>query len=551
MPTLEVSRKDLEGLTGIKIRGRAELEELLMYAKAELEGTEGDTVKIDEKDTNRPDLWSVEGIAREIKAKKGKSRGLPHYRTGRSGLTVRIEKSVKGVRPFTAGAVVRGVNITDELLKQLIQLQEKVDGTHGRKRKEAATGIYDYSRIKGDIRYYGAKPGEKKFIPLDFRAEMDLDEIIEMHPKGREYGHLLKGKKRYPVFEDSQGNVLSMPPIINSAHSGKVTKGKKDLFVEVSGFNRETISTSLKVMVMALADRGGKIETVTIVEPDGKRYVTPSFGTRKLSFSTGLVNSLSGLGLPAKQIALLVEKSGMKAVVKGNKITAEYPDYRIDIMHPVDIVEDIIIGYGYNRIEPLPISLHVYGGEQEHEKRKAALAEVCTGIGLQEVITFTLTSKEKQAGKVLLSPDGIVEIRNPISLNWALLRRNIFPELLEFLAKNKDAEYPQKIFDIGSTLRITNTGETGVEEKDRLCIVLSGRSADFTTIKSVLESISSNTGTAYEIRESSEPFLEEGKAADIYINGKKAGFMGEINRKVMLNFTLKMPVAVLETDILP
>jgi len=316
MPTIDMSKKDLEGLVGKKF-SQKELEDALLYVKGEIDAQDGDNLKVDVKETNRPDVWSTEGISRELRARMGMEKGIPEYKVAKGKLKVRIEKSVKGVRPLTVGAVVKGIRITEPLLIQMIQLQEKIHTTYGRKRKEAAMGVYDFDKVRGDIRYYGAKPREKKFIPLEYRAEMGLDEILESHPKGREFGHLLKGKDVYPIFEDSEGNVLSMPPIINSNYSGKVTQSAKNLFIEVSGFNMHTISTALNVMVMALADRGGKIESATIIDADGKKFTTPAFGTKRMQVDISYLKKISGLNLSEREITALLQKARFEVKRKG------------------------------------------------------------------------------------------------------------------------------------------------------------------------------------------------------------------------------------------
>ena len=79
MPTIEVSLKDLNSLVGRHISLNQLKEEDVLYAKGEVEESSGDTVKIDIKDTNRPDLWSAEGVAREIRARY--KPGLPLYKT--------------------------------------------------------------------------------------------------------------------------------------------------------------------------------------------------------------------------------------------------------------------------------------------------------------------------------------------------------------------------------------------------------------------------------------------------------------------------------------
>jgi len=240
MPTVELSKKDLEGLVGKKFSAH-QLEEALLFVKGEVDKIEGDRVWVDVKDTNRPDLWGVEGIAQEIRARIGKEKGNPKLKTTSSNVKIIVDPATKSVRPAVAGAIVNNVKVTEELLVSLISLQEKITNTFGRKRKEAAIGIYELNNITPPIYYKAVSPKKIKFVPLDFKVEMNLEEILAQHPKGKEFGHLIKDSKKFPLWIDSKKNVLSLPPIINSENTGKVTKKTKNLFVEVSGMEQKTV----------------------------------------------------------------------------------------------------------------------------------------------------------------------------------------------------------------------------------------------------------------------------------------------------------------------
>ena len=341
-----------------------------------------------------------------------------------------------------------------------------------------------------------------------------------------------------------------MPPLINSETTGKVTEKTKNIFLEVTGFNWETVNIALKVMCMAFADRGAAIEAVKVVFPKGAVYPkqpieTPHFGTRKMKLDVDYVNRISGLAFNAKQVVGLLERSGMNAKVLGKKVEVEYPDYRQDILHPVDIVEDIIIGYGYDNIKPAKLEMNVVGEELKERVFVDKVRDVCTGIGLQEVLTFNLTSLEKQSSRVLMKDEELVEIANPVSSNWAVMRKRLMPELLEFLAKNRHSEYPQKIFEIGTVLEIDAKQETGTRQKTNLCVAITDHKVNFTQIKSVLEAVLSNMGIKYSLGESKSPFLEKGKGAEIKIGGGN-GFIGELNSKTLGNFGLDKKTVVME-----
>ncbi|MDO8625019.1 MAG: phenylalanine--tRNA ligase beta subunit-related protein, partial [Candidatus Diapherotrites archaeon] len=233
MPSLEISKKDLESLVGKKFKSEEELEEALAFAKTELDSLEGDQIKCSPSDSNRPDLYSAEGIARELKAKLGIQKGIPHYQVVKGTQRAIVEKTVEKVRPIFLGAIVRNVQVTENLLIQMIQLQEKITQTFGRRRKEVAVGMYDYDQMKFPVYYRAVKDNEIEFVPLEYQVKMRPSEILLEHPKGKEFGHLLAGTDRYPILIDSAGVVASMPPIINSQATGKVTEKTRNLFAEV------------------------------------------------------------------------------------------------------------------------------------------------------------------------------------------------------------------------------------------------------------------------------------------------------------------------------
>jgi phenylalanyl-tRNA synthetase beta chain len=553
MPSIEVSYKDLCELVGKRL-SIEKLKEAVEYAKCEIEAVDGDLIKIEVKDTNRPDLWSAEGIAREIKSRITRERGCPKYKVRKSKVVVEVDKKNAKVRPLTVCAVVRNLKLSEAALSQLIQLQEKVCGTFGRDRKEVALGVYDLDRIKPPIRFTTVKPDEIKFVPLDFEEELTPREILEKHPKGKEFGHLLAGFKEYPIFIDSANEVLSIPPIINSNYSGKVTTETRNVFIECSGFKFNFLIPALNVIVAALADRGGEIESVKIIYPKiiyPKQVIyTPNLSPKKAEVSIDYINKISGLKLSAKEICELLRKARYDVVkLKGDKIEVLYPAYRQDIMHPRDIVEDVIISYGYSEIEPIVPKLPTIGKIDGKEIISNKVAEIMVGLGFQEILSYTLTSKENLFEKMNLAPSEVVEIENPVSSRWSVFRNWLLPSLLEFLSHNKHVEYPQKIFEIGKVVLIDEKAETRTRDVLKLACCISDAKVSYEEISSVLDAFLSSVGVEYRLRATKHPSFIEGRVAEILINGKSVGIIGEVSPKVLENWNLDMPVVGFEIEV--
>jgi phenylalanyl-tRNA synthetase beta chain len=546
LPTIEVSYSDLCSLIGQKI-SIEELKQYMNFAKAGIEAAEGDLLKIEVKDTNRPDLWSTEGIARELKGRLTNERGLPKYKIEKSDVVVEVNRKVSKVRPLTVCAVAKNLKMNEAMLSQLIQLQEKVAGTFGRGRKEVAIGVYDLSRIKPPIKYTTAKL-DKKFVPLDFEEEMSIKEILEKHPKGKEFGHLVKGLKEIPIFIDSTGEVLSIPPIINSNYTGKVTEDTKEVFIECSGFDFKFLVPALNVLAAALIDRGAKVESVKVIYPN-KSMHTPDLTPKKASVEVDLVNKVSGLKLPIKEIIKLLEQARYEPKLKGKKIEVLYPAYRQDIMHAVDVVEDVIISYGYNKIEPESIRYKTKGEINKLEIFTEGVIEKVAGLGFQEIISYTLTNKEHLFKKMNVKEEKVVEIENPVSMNWNVFRNWLLPSLMEFYSNNQHVAYPQKIFEVGDVVLIDEKQETRTRDVKKLTAAIADSKVAYDDIAAVLDAFLSSLKIKYKLRKNRYESFIEGRSAEILVNNKPIGFIGELHPTVLKNWKMEMPVAAFEIDL--
>jgi len=546
MPTIEVSHKDLCQLIGKKL-AIEELKDVILYAKGEVDEVSGDLLKIDEKDSNRPDLWSAEGIAREIKGRLN-PKGCPKYEVKKSDVVVKVNRKNKTVRPYTVCAVVKNLKINLDVLSQIIQLQEKIHTTFGSNRKEIAMGIYDYDRIKPPIRFTTFKPEGIKFAPLDFEEKMTLKEILEKHPKGKEFAHLLTQCKEYPIFIDANDEVLSMPPIINSNYSGKITEKTRNAFIECSGFNLKFLIPALNVVVAALADRKAEIQSVKVVYPN-KTIVTPDLTPKKASIDVDYVNKVSGLNLSGKEICKLLQQANYDSELKSKKIDLLYPAYRQDIMHPRDVVEDVIISYGYNKIEPVVPKLKTESGIAEKEIFSNKVSELMTSLGFQEILSYSLANKEHLFNRMNLKEEQVVEIENPVSLNWNVFRTWLLPSLMEFFSNNQHVTYPQKIFEIGDVVLIDEKQETGTLDVRKLSAAVSDSRIGYEDIAPILDAFLSSMKVNYKLKRCKHASFIEGRVADVVAGGKIIGFIGEIHPAVLKNWHLEMPVAAFEIDI--
>ena len=485
---------------------------------------------------NRPDLLSYHGFKRAFLAFLGKKVGLIEYKINKpeKNYLVTVDPSVNDVRPYVACAIVKGLKFDDYKIKEIVDMQEKLHLTIGRKRKKVAIGIYPLEKIKLPITFKALEPDKIKFIPLESDREMSGLQILQKHPKGREYASLLAGKSKFPIFIDADNQILSMPPIINSQNTGKVTEETTDIFIECSGFDFEVLNKCLNIVVTNLAEMGGKIFEMEI-HHKGKK-VTPNLSAEKMKLSIENVNSLLGLKLNEKEVKKLLEEMGYNY----NKGTAEIPPWRLDVLHEVDLIEDIAIAYGYEKFIPEIPDVTTVGKEDPKETLKEKIAGILAGLNMLELSNYHLTSKKDQFKKMLIPEEKFIEVEES-KTEYTMLRKDLTHYLLKILSENVDAEYPQKIFEIG---RVFNP-----EEKENLALAIAP--ANFTEVRQILEYLSKMMNIKLDISESDKipNHFIEGRTIAINLDGKTIGFLGEIHPKILKNWKIKMPVALFEINL--
>jgi phenylalanyl-tRNA synthetase beta chain len=542
MPVITVDINDFCKLVGKDIPMK-EIEEKLPMLGVGWEGIEKNEFSV-EVNPNRPDMLSVEGLARAFSSFMDIKTGLRTYKAEKSIYMVKVDSATKPIRPYIVSAIVTGVEMTDEFIKSLMQIQEKLHITHCRKRRKAAIGIHDLDKVKFPV-VYTAKDPSYKFIPLGEEKEMTLDNILRHTSKGKDYGWVLKGMDKYPILIDADNKVMAMPPIINSIHT-MVEEKTKNLFIDITGTDDKTINEVLNVVVTSLAERGGKIQLVKVKYPD-REIQTPKLDTKAMSLEPNYVNKLLGLKLTNSEMIKYLQRMGFDAVEVGKNLQVIIPCYRTDIMHAIDLVEDIAIAYGYDRFVPEIPNISTIGEENPLEAFSTKLRTLLVGYGLQEVITFMLTNKENLYKKMLMEEKDVIETANPKTEEYSIVRNWLLPSLMEVLWRNRHREYPQNIFEVGDVIELNPSSDTGSKTMRRLGIVLCHSKANFSEMKSVVENILKNLEIKnYKMEESTLPCFIPGRAAKIVINEKNLGRFGEINPEVISNWELEMPAAACE-----
>ncbi len=497
---------------------------------------------------NRPDLLSYHGFKRSFLAFLEKKTGLKEYKLNKpeKDFVVNIDSSVKEVRPYTVCAIVKGLKFDDDKIKELIDIQEKLHFTIGRRRKKLAIGIYPLEKIKLPITFKALEPDKIKFIPLEMDREMTGLQILQKHPTGREYAHLLAGKARFPIFIDAEEKILSMPPIINSHLTGKVTNDTKEVFIECSGFDLNALNKCLNIITTNLSEMGGEIFQMEIREHKNKK-ITPNFTPDKMKISIENANSLLGVNLKEKDIEKFLTKMGYNY----KKGVVEVAPWRTDVLHEVDLIEDIAIAYGYENFIPEIPKITSIGKEDKEWIVKRKIAEILTGLNILEVSNYHLTSKNDQFKKMSLPEEKFIEVEES-KTDYTILRKDLTHYLLKILSENVDSEYPQRIFESGKIFRgLGRQDEIGSDLAETENLALAIAPANFTEVRQILEYLFRMLNLEIKISEPEKApgYLIEGRVAEVKLDGKPIGFLGEVHPRILRNWKIKMPVSIFEINL--
>ncbi len=437
-------------------------------------------------------------------------------------------------------------------MKSWINLQEKLDQTYGRKRKRASIGFYQADLIQSPLSYTVANPDIITFAPLGSEKKQSLREIMETHPKGSEYGEIISQFDAWPILVDGADNVLSLPPVINSNDLGRITTETRNILVEVTGTNKETVHNTLKIVVSSLAERGGRIYSCLETYPYGspRKLISPDLTPTAASLRLSYINKLLGTSLSLKDASRSCERAGYRfRRTAGDTILLEIPCYRTDIMHSVDIIEDIAIAMELNELKPEWPQIWTVGNVSKETDEIEKSAEIMIGLGFQEVLTYALTSPRMISDNMHLNETNLVELLNPRMTTHTTLRSWLLPSLLEVLSHNTHVDYPQKIFEIGPSIKRGESQVQPIQEIRKLAAVTIHASAGFTEIRSSLDALSESVGRTLQIKSTEHPSFLSGRCGAIISDEKEIGVIGEISPLVLKSWGLNLPAAAFEVEI--
>ncbi|WP_292886106.1 phenylalanine--tRNA ligase subunit beta [Methanobrevibacter sp. UBA212] len=550
MPVITFKYQDLKDL-GIDME-KDELIDTLPMMSSDIEDFDDEEIKV-EFFPNRPDNLSVEGVARSFKGFIGQEIGFPDYKVEESGEYVTVDKDVAAIRPFIGFAKIDNVDFTGDKLKYCMDFQENLHWVIGRDRKKVAIGIHNADVVEGPFKYIATPKDANAFVPLEKDTEMTPNEILTEHDKGKDYAHLIEDFDKYPLILDKDDNVLSMPPIIN----GELTKLKEEthnIIVDVTGTDERAVNQALNIICSSFAEVGGQIKSMEVRYED-KTIKTPDLTPQEMNVHVDTANELiGGTDLTAQDIHDLLLKARFDAeIIDDNEVKAIIPAYRVDILHEVDIVENIAVQYHINDVVAELPDINTVAYENNWFKAESTIREVMIGLGFQEVMSLMLTSEEAHYKNMNQEEKPHVQVARPITIDRTMIRTSLINSLMEFLEDNKHEDLPQKIFEIGDVLYLDESTENKTVASKKLAGVICHSSANFTEIKSVVTSVLANLGYSMEISDSENKTFIPGRVADVTGMAEKGsvkGFFGEVSPEVITNFTLEYPVIAFEIEFL-
>ncbi|MFX1298005.1 MAG: phenylalanine--tRNA ligase subunit beta [Promethearchaeota archaeon] len=534
-----------------------ELIDTLFLLKVELEelNEEEDLIEF-EITPDRVDLLSIKNLLKLVQKYYGWERKEPNFTVHDSDYQINVKPSIIPIRPYIAGAVIKNITITEDDLIEMINLQEALHASLARNRVKASIGLYVYDLLRFPLIYDAKSPEEISFVPLSVGDQrfnvMTANMILDMHPTGIKYRHILEGLNKYPIFYDSAKNVLSMPPIINSNDLGAIIPNAdtpQNLFIEVTGTKKDIMLKTLKLIVIDALERGGEVYQVQINYPDSSEKPL-DLSPQPKTLNVKSLHSYLGEPISNKEIEDYLVRMGYTDIsIQGDTFSLKAPTNRLDLLHEVDIIEDVIICYGYNNIKPELPEMLTRASTLPYTYLINQIREFLAGLGYTEVMNYLLTDREILS--TLMNKDALGHYRllNSKLAQYSDLRPELLPILVSYLSKNLKNPYPQKIFEIGEVINPDEKAYNRNCQLINLAAATIGEGVNLNKIKSELDILFRLLQKDVKYKAISHPSYIEGRVFSIMIENKRIGIFGEISPQVILNFKLKQPIVALEIQL--
>lgn len=535
---------------------------------------EDDTIYKIDIPANRYDLLCMEGISRALNVFRGVEPS-PVFRMIEPVNGAPRQKMIQKpetmlVRPFVVCAVLRGVKFDKARYDSFIDLQDKLHQNICRRRTLVAIGTHDLNTVKGPFTYEAHPPEDIKFTPLKQTREFNAAELMEHYKsdqKLKHFLHIIDGSVVFPVIYDAERTVLSLPPIINGAHSA-ISLDTTDVFIECTATDLNKAKIVLNTVVTMFSEYSANkfaVEPVDVVSSSGDERAYPDFMTRFVDVDPDYVRKRIGVtaaDIDTKAMAALLCRMQLPTKIDGDVLRVEVPPTRSDILHPCDVAEDVAIAYGYNNInkEKAGPNVVTVGAQQPLNNFSDLVRQEMASQGFSEVLTWILCSHDDNFANVNREDDGNAAaiVANPSSLDVQVARSSLLQGVLKAMGANKDAPVPAKLFEVGDVVLLDESKDVGARNSRRLLVLYSNTTSGFEVAHGALDRVMQITGAAkdgdagYTLDTSlNEATYFPGRQAGIVRDGKRIGVMGVVHPTVLGKFDIVNPCSVLELDLEP
>ncbi|KAI0454060.1 phenylalanyl-tRNA synthetase [Xylaria acuta] len=573
MPTISVNKEEFFEALGQRFTGD-EFQALCFDYGIELdEDTEDDPARPPEEKpelkievpANRSDLLCFEGLARSLNIFRGKEP-TPTYRVldvpEDRMQYIAVAKETADVRPFIAGAILRGVKFTQASYDSFMGLQDKLHQNLARQRALVAIGTHDLDTIQGPFTYEARQPENIRFRPLNQQKDMDGNELMTQLENDRHlsrYLHIIRDAPRYPVIYDSKEVVCSLPPIINGDHS-KITLTTTNIFIELTATDRTKLEIICNAMVTMFAQYCSEpftVEPVLIKEADGTKRVTPNLTPVRMEVEVDYINGCCGLNLSPAAICQLLEKMAYTSRPLGSRIEVFIPPTRPDVLHACDVMEDVAVAYGFNKLpRSLSNNFATVGKPLPMNKLSDIVRLECAMAGWLEVMPLILCSHDENFAWLNRQDDGTtaVKLANPKTVEYQVVRTSLLPGLLKTVRDNKSVRLPLKIFETSDIVLKDDSLERRARNERRWAVAYCGKTSGFEVVHGLLDRILLMLRVKdYFIQEISDSTFFPGRAAGVYLgkvgDSRRIGEIGVLHPEVLEKFEIRHPVSVLELNL--
>lgn len=432
-------------------------------------------------------------------------------------------------------------------------------------------GTHDLDKIKGPIKYVAKPPKDIVFQALKQKDSMnavDLFNVFRTDNKMKKFLPIIEDFDKYPVFYDANGQVLSLPPIINS-EATKITMDTKNVFVEITGTDPMKCKTCLAIIAAQFSEHCAgewrdKVEQVKIIYEGetGADEITPSMEYLNFDIELEYINRILGVQIDAAKVRQCAEKMGLSlsdTSSDGQVVKIEVPPTRSDILHKCDLIEDVGIGYGFNNIARVFPENNTVGTYQPDNKFTDSLRAELAQAGYVEQLTFSLVSFKDNYDNMRrrVDPTECVVLTNPKTVEFEIVRTSLLPCLLKMATHTKKEPIPQKFFEISDICVLDPASETGAKNSRKVAAITIDQTSSFEVIHGLLDLIMTKVGADFSAGDYSlsldekDPRFLPTKGVEIKLRGTKIGSMGILHPEVLGNFELKYPITCIELDFDP